>query len=111
MKLFRLLLLACLMYACASVPKFNYSTIHGSYNQEQIDSIYKAERLPQDGWVTFNFVDIESGDTAYNRTFYIDLTKHPQDSIVGIKYTHRRIDTTQYFIKQLIIDNNKRLKK
>lgn len=110
MRHFILSLVVCLLCACGSIP-FSYNTYHGVYNDAQIDSIYNVEKLPQTGWIISNFVDDETNDTIYNKAFYIDLSKQSKDSVIGVKYTHRKVDTIQYFTKQLIIDNKKRLKK
>lgn len=113
MKYFKLLLLVCVLYACGSNIPFSYNTYHGKYTTVQIDSIFKAENLPttSNNWVKAKFVDYETNDTILSKVFYRDLSKESTDSIVGVKYTHRVIDTTHYFIKQILIDNSKRNKK
>lgn len=105
------LLIVCLFISCGSSISFSYNSSIGIYTQEQIDSIYQTEGLVGKHWVTFKLADYETKDTAYIKVYYIDMEQNPIDSIVGIKYTHRIIDSTQYFFKQIIIDNNKRLKK
>lgn len=89
---------------------YKLESYNGVFSDEQLESIYIKEKLPPlDGWIKVNMIDYETKDTIMCRAFYKNLKKNSEyhDSILGMKYIYKRIDTTNYFTKQIIIDKNK----
>ena len=104
MKNIRYFLLICIMfvlYACNS-QKYFIQSYTDNFTISQIDSIFKAEKLPTSGWLDSYFVDDEDSDTIYSYAFYKEIDN---DSIKGIKYLYRKIDNNNYFSKQIIYKN------
>lgn len=110
MRKIKFFILGCLisiLLSCNPRIAYNLKSYTNIFTTEQIDSIYIVEQLPKTGWVNANIIDAETQDTIISKAYYKDLSKSSNDSVVGIKYLYRKVDTLQYFTKQLIIDKKK----
>lgn len=86
-----------LMFACTPLRMVN--SIRGTYNEYQLDSICRVERLPEDltKWHGTDIYDYETNEKISQYVFIRDIKRKSE-----IIYTITVDDNTYYFTKRVV---------
>lgn len=99
MKKIIIIILSALFLVLSCSPRIMMNSLKGAYNEHQLDSICRVERLPDDlsKWYGTFLYDYETSEKIYQYVFIKEYSRKNE-----VIYTITVEDSTYYFTKRVV---------